>query len=119
MLIVRIENENDGLGVFRSHVKNVDDLPTELCRNIYHRHSRFPTPNKDKKLGSIDSDEFCAFKSINQLKRWFTKKELVEINKIGFKILLLDVSNYAIGTNQILYKKKDIISIIDISELFI
>ena len=119
MLIVRIEHENDGLGVFRSHVKNVDSLSTELCESIYTRHIKFPTPNKDKKLGGILEDEFCAFKSGNQLKRWFTKKEITEIISVGFKIYLLDVKECKIGSSQVLYRKENIINKMNITELFI
>lgn len=118
MQIVRIEHKKDGFGIFRSAI-NLNDLPGEICDKIYERHTRFPTPHKDKKLKYIKYDEFCAFKTVNQFKRWFTKKEIKGFAGIGFRVYLIDVKDCRIGSNQVVFEKKDIINKTDITELFI
>ena len=113
--ILRIEHK-DGCGIFRSHVcVNLNDFDT-----FSERHNDFPTPNEDMFiLRYVEEDEFCAFKSIEQLQEWVTADEIKQFIKLNCKVLLIDVSECIVGEFQILYKKENIIQTKDISELFI
>lgn len=95
-------------------------IDTLNCRvQIYNRHSNFPTPNRDSLLGSIDSNEFCAFQSIESVQEWIEPSWMEELAQEGFKVLMLDVSDCRIGEYQVLYKKADILQTKDITSLFI
>src|ERR1035441_9093325 len=86
--ILRIEHK-DGCGIFRSHVcVNLNDFDT-----FSERHNDFPTPNEDMFiLRYVEEDEFCAFKSIEQLQEWVTADEIKQFIKLNCKVLLIDVS---------------------------
>ena len=123
--ILRIEHK-DGCGIFRSHVcVNLNDFDTFSERHndfdtFSERHNDFPTPNEDMFiLRYVEEDEFCAFKSIEQLQEWVTADEIKQFIKLNCKVLLIDVSECIVGEFQILYKKENIIQTKDISELFI
>jgi len=113
--ILRVEY-TDGWGIFRSQawrqLSNSEDF--------INRHKEFPTPQYDAYIDrEPDTDEFCAFKSIEQFQQWVTPTEIKELIKEGCKVLLLDVSAWVTGEFQMLYRKENIVQSKDISELFI
>lgn len=118
--IIRIEHEC-GNGLWMAVNKN---NYTVICKGfsfyneLYGKHSRFPVPRLDGLL-NIQDDEYCAFKSIEQIQQWIEKDWFKEIVEFGFKIWMIDVSVWREGEYQVLFKKKDIVSKKDISELFI
>lgn len=124
MYIIRIENEKDGLGIF--HSRNKSD---KVFGNLYkfksltnRHHKLFPPPQYDKCIQRYpNSDEFCAFKSTKQMEEHITKHEIKKLIKSGFIILLIKINKNKceIGEYQILFKKKDIISCTNITELYI
>ena len=118
--IVRVEY-TDGNGIFWAADEKKNDIVTwENFENLLDRHGSFPTPYTDKLLkGDISEEDFCAFKTIAQLQEWVTEEELKSLASLGFKILLLDVSEAKTGEYQILYKKKNILQTKDITQLFI
>ena len=120
MTIIRIEHPDTGFGMFASKLNN-----KRLCYELSNysqfssKHENFPTPSNDSKINRrIKKYEFCAFKSIYQLQKWITKKELKEFISMGFKVYALDVSECIIGKFQIVFEKKNITQSKDITLLF-
>lgn len=122
MQIVRIEHKIDGKGIFRSQTKSCRNRFERIkCHTeLYERHRyNFPPPYRDKGImRSPFYDEFCAFKSIDELQSWVTKEELQRLIKVGFKVLVHDVSDCVIGEYQVLFMKEDIRDTTDVTELF-
>lgn len=127
--IIRIEHPSDGKGLWCSLNKDLEQRiidHSEFMR-IADRHSTsaFPTFWEDKVLlESIDPKDLqkynFAFKSLDQLKTALTTDEMKEcINILGFKILMLDVTDYHESDYQIIFKKESIISYKDISFMFL
>jgi hypothetical protein len=100
--------DNDGNIVYRTFSFKLD---------LIRKHDKFPTPQQEGLI--INDDDYCAFKSIDQLNQWIDKEWFNEIINKGFKILMIDVSKCIEGDYQILYKKEDILQTKDISSLFI
>jgi len=120
--IIRIEHKS-GKGIFRARINRRGDCLDDKFKwadKLFDRHSDFPTPYRDSLINRpIEEDEFCAFKSIEQLQEWITKDEIKKLSKHNFKVLIIDVSECIVGEYQILYKKTDIIQSGDITSLFI
>ena len=122
--IIRIEHKS-GYGIFRA----TDRLGNEIIhtkkhenkfKHLVRRHYDFPTPFRDSKIDRyIEPEEFCAFKSIEQVQQWITKDEIIALTKLDFKVLMLDVSECIEGEYQIIYEKKNILQSKDITNLFI
>lgn len=124
--IIRIEH-NNGIGCFqqREHL-SLD----QICPEATERHftwpdmctgQSIPTPGDDVNLylHKDNKEWFCAFKSLDQLNMLFQPHEIQIIIKAGYKILLLDVSEYQESPNQVLYTKESIINTKVINSLFI
>ena len=125
MIAIRIEHPRSGKGLF-THYESTELGYKEGANylsdsnNFYKRHLNFPNPKDDKKIKRfIAKNEFCAFKSVEQLKEWVTTEEIKEFIEMGFKVLLLDLTVCIEGDFQILFKKEDISQSKDITELFI
>lgn len=120
--IIRIEHPTTGNGLFRAD----DDYGNAIIWKAYFhsslsaKHYNFPIPYDDIGIKrDPEENEYCAFKSIEQLKQWIEFDWFNTIIELGFKILLLDVIDCVEGEYQILYKKENIIQSKDISNLFI
>ena len=124
--ILRIEHPETGYGIFTSSSTEIGKLMKTgadwlLDRAyFYDRHDKFPTPSHDHGLKPYIRclDDFCAFKSIEEFQQWILPEETKQFIKMGFKILLLDVSECMIGEYQVLFRKKNIIQSKDITHLF-
>ena len=113
MLIYRIEGPT-GNGVF-TEVNTLNNnfliYNSIFANEIQDRHCEFPTPINDSLLlRNPKKNEFCAFYNIEDLLKWFNKKELKSLINLGFNILELDVINCELGEFQVLYKKEYIIT---------
>ena len=85
------------------------------CYNdIIIKHEYFPFP-KQENLKFISGKHYCGFKSIDQLNEWFTKDQLIAICSLGFKIFSIQVSKYIEGKYQIIYRKRDIVQMKNIT----
>lgn len=124
--IVRIEHE-DGWGMFRNKENRyvVGEGNNPIMDKLWDRHSTWtinggmPVPSNDGiDMGLGWKEWFCAFKSMEQFNNWVKKDEAKELLKFNFKILLLEVTEYQEGGNQIVYTKESIVSERDISSLF-
>lgn len=118
--IIRIEH-SCGNGIWKALYSRFDNIcySFSFYNNFKEKHASFPTPYFDKGINRMmEIDEYCAFKSIEQLQQWIEKEWWIEIFKAGFKVFMLDVTSYVEGEYQILYKKKNILQSKDISSLF-
>lgn len=114
MQIIRIEHKT-GNGMFRTNGYSVADLNLD---DLIERHAKhFPTPYKERGRW-IESYEFCAFKTIEQVQDWITKDEMVVLLANDYKVWLLDVSECEVYHYQCIYCKENIIQQKDISGLF-
>ena len=119
--IIRIEHPFSGWGLFKAFNKEGYDIIDNVnCWDALSlKHLDFPSPSADKGLRNLQKDEFCAFKTVEQLQDWIEPSWMEEIISLGFKILMLDVSECRIGEYQILFKKENILQTKDITSLFI
>lgn len=122
--VIRIEYPLDGIGMFMTYLS---DKETEreikpldkFCISAYRRHCEFNCPFQDGLNKYKDSKEwFCSYKSIEQLQQWIKTNELKRIIKEGYVVLMLDVTEYQEGRDQIIYTKESIKSSKDITSLF-
>jgi hypothetical protein len=108
--IIRIEHIC-GNGLFRA--ENIDGtaiLNQAKCEPQLidkHQKKNFNTPFKDGL--EISHNEFCAFKSIEQIQEWVNPEWFNEIINLGFKIWMIDVSMYKEGEHQIIFNKQNIL----------
>jgi len=127
--LIRIEYE-DGYGIFFSKLYSTWDCSDEGTQREFYaekdfnsvceRHRDFNSPDQDGLNTKKDEKAwFCAYKSVEQLQQWITTYELKHIISLGFKVLMLDVSEYQEGKDQIMYTKESIVSLKDISSLFV
>lgn len=119
--IIRIEHSTQGLGIWQAENEDCVSLCNSFSfySEFSKKHNDFPTPREDNMINRvIKGDEFCAFKSIEQLQQWIEKDWWSEIFDKGFKVLMIDVITCVEGEYQILYKKEDILQTKDISSLF-
>lgn len=122
MEVIRIEHPHTGLGLFRSPMKidnliitNMSLIESLDCYNdIIIKHEYFYSP-KEEKLKFIPNKHYCAFKSIDQLNEWFTKDQLIAIYSLGFKIFSIKLSKYIEGKYQVVFRKRDIIQMKNIT----
>jgi hypothetical protein len=119
--IIRIEHSS-GWGIFRAHDGDYNVIAKQFTfwEDLLEKHRDFPTPSNDDLIDRwIEDYEFCAFKSIEQIHNWFDKEWFSEMTTLGFKVLMLDVSECIIGEYQVLYKKENVLQSKDITNLFL
>ena len=82
-------------------------------KKMVDRHTNLelrPTPRKDKGIDrTLEAGEFCGFRNVKQLKRWFTKEELKTLKDNSFVIKRYSTYDFeitAIGERQILFKRR-------------
>ena len=117
--IIRIEH-NEGYGLWHSINKDTDECyfwEFTFTRELRFKHQNFPSPSEEGL--SLNIDQYCAFKSIEQIQEWIEPEWFKEIIECGFKIWMIDVDDWVEGAYQILFRKEDIISKKDITSLFI
>ena len=123
--IIRIEHPSDGYGIFRSKCTEDDKGNKELSTLFFilsdrHGDGKFKTPHKDNlDLWKDNKQWFCAYKTIEQLIEWITLEEIKLIIKHGFSVLLLEVTEYQEGTDQVIFTKEGIQDSRNLNDLFI
>lgn len=79
-----------------------------------HNDSRHPEPFDDEVLKTkMDDNQFfmdeyiCGFLNMEQVKSWFSEKELKNLAKIGYKLKAIEVfhEDVIVGKTQVLIKK--------------
>ena len=118
MKVIRIEHE-DGWGMF---IDISEEKPSRkhsvkyICPVIDDRHLLFPLPQKEKL--PMSHEYFCAYKSVDQLKKWITTEEIAILKENNYKIFMLEVTDYHEGEHQVIYSKKSIVNTTEIIDLF-
>lgn len=77
-----------------------------------HDTTKHPNAYQDKKLRKLVKTmkprEFSSykfgFKSMASLNRWFSKKELQNLKKLGFEVVSLKAKTVILGDRQVLFK---------------
>lgn len=127
MKVIRIEHPSDGNGLFKSSISRYNDYmyygadsEDIVLKELFDRHNNgFPNPRKDGLEISKDSKEwFCAFKSMDQMRKWIKHEEFITIKKLGFKILAHEVTEFQEGEHQIIFTKESIVEKMDVTDLF-
>jgi len=119
--IVRVE-ARDGNGLFTSMKdgKFREYKPYAEIPALATRHNTFNNPEEDGlDIHKGDKEWFCAYKNIEQLQDWVLRSELRVFAENGCRVLMLDVLEYQVGDDQIIYTKESIISSKDVTELFL
>jgi len=128
---IRIQHPDSELGLWRTNVDDVCVLRNHSEFNkIQERHGnpdKFPTLYQDDVLieqvyakDISTRDYYFAFLSLDQLKEALTSEELKEcINSLGFRVLLLELSDCIASPFQIIFKKEDVLNSEDISFMFL
>ena len=114
MQVIRLEHPSNGCGIFHNaHI--ISD--TYMEDDWYHRHNKMTGARLID--GFCKGKHFCAYQSIDELQRWITNDELKEIIHNGFIVLLLDISDFILHHDQVLYDKTSIRFQKEITELFV
>lgn len=129
--VIRIEHPYDGMGIWCSRPEigygDYTDRHSR-CDSIITRHNNkdlFPTFSQDKQLSSIFTEDevqdyHFAFKSLDQFEVALTREEVAEfIENLGFRVLMLDVTEYLESDYQVVFKKESIVKSVDISFMFL
>ncbi len=100
--VCRVEHQDSGIGPYNS------DNRTREIRELMSQHycGIHPAPYEDEGIDRCidETIEFCGFKSMQQLRQWFTVEELTTLEHGDFHI----VKHYgarvtAIGKAQVLF----------------
>lgn len=126
--VLRIEHPSNGAGPCRQDwtsemfmKMNVDYYQKGRLDAFRRRHNhKLTLPQYDYTLlWTIREDEFCAFLTLEQLQDIIKPEELAIILSYGFKVYILELSDYREGVDQVLYQKECVISQTDITDLFL
>lgn len=118
MKVIRIEHE-DGWGMFTLCSKTKSSRKHSvkyICYSIGDRHHSFPLPQNENL--PMSDKYFCAYISVDQLKKWVTTEEIAILKENNYRILMLEVTDYHKGEYQVIYTKESIVNTTDITDLF-
>lgn len=93
MVIYRIEHEKYKTGPYRSWEFSEELDTSEWMINNHDSSKLRPTPY-DEGLERYDCHSF-GFKNMTQLKRWFTKRERENLDRLGFIIAVYKIKGEA------------------------
>lgn len=106
MIIYRCENDLEE-GPYSITAAFYDERHI-LLKHHTENMLRWPTPNFDGIKVLEPSSWFCAFASIEQMTKWFSKHERIELRKLGWKFLKLETtSEVHVGHHQCVFHRKD------------
>lgn len=103
--ILRIEHPEDGVGIFMSRNKDVNmstlgifpdvissfEYNSAYIGDINYRHTKMPRASREYSLFQIGK-HYCAYPSVDIMKKWINCTEIKQLIEIGFVVLLLDVT---------------------------
>lgn len=125
--VIRIEHPEDGIGIFITRTKGLTcwknkkvtstfDYSVRNIGNVYEKHSDMPGARRIE--GFIEDRYYCAYPSVEVMKKWINCGEIKQLLSFGFVVLVLDVTDYIETLEQVIYTKESIVSSKDISSLF-
>lgn len=121
---IRIEHA-DGIGMFvsngctRPYSLAIQREINQTAKNLWYRHEKFNTPWEDNLRPDLFETWFCAYKTIAQMQRWIKPEEFKFLVGLNYKVYLLEVEEYQIGVDQVIYSKESILNKKDITSLFV
>lgn len=100
MKVYRIEHETENYGPYNGKVD------CNMWQSVNHTAANGrPNPFMDNL--NLEAYDYCGFKTITQLKRWFTKKERSNLKRLGFVVKVFDISEdkVKLGDKQLLFRR--------------
>lgn len=134
--LIRIEYQKTGIGPFRAtdYYTKEDVLNdprrteggyhTGYCKGRFEeeiddRHCEMNTMAIDINFTGVDKSEyFCAYRNLDELKRWMENEWITDLVSLGFRVYMIEVSECKMVRDQAAFKLCHILSKKDISELF-
>ena len=133
MFVYRVELKLSGMNQQCTHVspynntpisedmrEYINEQPDMFYKRFSHEfddweelHDRCPPPSVDKilcnKVERRNDDYFYGFESIEQLCKWFNRKEREALNWSAFYVSVYDVDNedVVVGDKQVIFKIKN------------
>jgi len=101
--IYRCENAL-GKGVYKGTTLQQKAFEQIFGEDFYEQEEWRPIPVRDNKIKRHSNiGEICGFKDLRQAFKWFTKKELKMLKRLGFPLKKIKVSKItAVGETQVL-----------------
>lgn len=115
MQIIRIEHPSNGRGMFWNTSIMYKGLDYMLA-NWYIMHNKMRSA---RDIEGFTQEYFCAYCSLEEMNQWLTADEISFFISKGFEVLLLEVSDYIIDADQVIYTKKSISESKNINSLFL
>lgn len=84
---------------------------------VDQKHRDFKTVWED--FGIFDSKLFCGYKSLEQALTWLDMEDLHDLFSKGYRIYKITVNNVLIGEHQVAFRKENIVTQEDITNLII
>lgn len=103
MKVYRIEHETENYGPYNGKID------CNMWQSVNHTAANGrPNPYADNWI-ILEVTDYCGFKTLTQLKRWFTKKERSNLKKLGFVVKVFDISEdkVKLGDKQVVFKRDD------------
>lgn len=104
--IYRIENPQTKCGMWYNERGQYEPFVDKLTEG---RSKHLPMPHDDS-FRKNNLKWYSACRSIDQLIEWFSERDIYELVENGYRIYALEVSQYKIEENQVLYTKEGILT---------
>lgn len=112
--------QRGGEGFFRHGNSFLYGHPIAIRTYDRHNGGGFPTPRmEDLDVRKDNKEWFCAYKTIEEFQKWVLSEEVEFFVSIGFRVLLLNVTEYQEGKKQVIFTKESITTSEDITTLFV
>lgn len=112
--------ERCGVGFFKHGDSFLYEHPIALRTYNRHNGGGFPTPQMERlDLFKDNKKWFCAYKTIEEFQAWVLSEEVKFFISEGFRVLLLNVTEYQEGKKQVIFTKESITTSEDITTLFV
>lgn len=100
--IYRLEHSNGKGPWYRNIARDINHRT-----RVYNRHNKLPPIFDD--FPKWNKLYFCGVPNKKSLYKWYTKKELKELEERGIKLYKLKVKKVIPGTHQVFFLKRNII----------
>jgi len=87
-----------------------------MLASWYERHNKMRCSNL---IEGFTNEYYCAYISLEEMNKWLTPTEISFFISKGFEVLLLEVSDYIVDSQQVIYRKKSISERKNINSLFL
>jgi hypothetical protein len=130
--IIRVEHKESGFGMFRHLNVETGWCANEVVPDLMDRHCNFLGMFEDFQYvydiskGYVSLEEryaimknyHCAYKTLEQFNQWVASDEIRILIDNGFNVLMITVTDFIEGRDQIFYRKVDAVETKIINDLF-